>query len=244
MKKPLIGITLDNYDPKDNPDAAWYSKYYWYALRAHYTDSVAQAGGIPIPLPHNLDLVHDYADMIDGLLITGGGFDVPPSYYGEESLHPSMRLKPLRSQFEKAIAEKIQSQDKPILGICGGMQLLHVLYGGTLIQHIPDHAKFQEHSQKIDASQPWHDIEIVENTKLYGIVQQSSLSVNSVHHQGAGMIPDSLVVSAYAPDGMVEAIEDPKKPFVMGIQWHPEFHLQHGDTAIFDAFIGACCAIK
>ena len=131
MSTPVIGITLDSEGP------GGYSKLPWYALRQNYCDAVVRAGGLPILLPHEPEQAAAYLKKLDGLLITGGAFDVDPSIFGASNRHPTVKTKDRRTAFEIAITKAAIEQDMPVLGICGGQQLLNVILGGTLIQHIP-----------------------------------------------------------------------------------------------------------
>src|SRR5262245_11185003 len=132
MREPIIGITADSEQP------GGYSKFPWYAIRENYCSSVRHAGGVPIVLPHELSLVQHYVNMLDGLLVSGGNFDVDPKLFGAATRHPKVSIKEGRTDFELAMTRGMLAADKPILGICGGQQLLAVAMGGTLIQHIPD----------------------------------------------------------------------------------------------------------
>src|SRR5436190_471736 len=146
---PVIGITLD-FETN-----AIYSKMPWYALRENYCSSVARFGALPIPLPHDAAHVGAYLDMLDGLVITGGAFDVSPELYGDTSKHETVTTKDRRTQFEFAITRGAIEKKIPILGICGGEQLLNVVLGGTLIQHIPESIKNAlEHEQKNPRTEP------------------------------------------------------------------------------------------
>ena len=130
--RPLIGVTLDGEQP------GGYSKYPWYALRQNYMSAVASAGGLPVALPHDPALADDYLDRIDALVVTGGAFDVDPALYGDAERHATVTLKEGRTAAELALLRGALARDMPVLGICGGEQLLAVALGGTLIQHIPD----------------------------------------------------------------------------------------------------------
>lgn len=234
-QKPLIGITFDSCDP------GGYSKYPWYALRENYCTSVEKAGGIPFPLTHDLDLVDDFLSLIQGLYITGGGHDVDPILYGETSMHPSVTLKPERTRFEMAITKRALERNMPVLGICGGEQLLNVALGGTLIQHIPDeHPKSHEHSQKTARHLPCHKVKIVPGTLLHQILGTEELDVNSVHHQAVKDLAPSVIPNAKSPDGIIEGIEVPQYRFCLGVQWHPEFIVTPLETKLFEAFVNAC----
>lgn len=234
MRKPLIGITLDSEEP------GGYSKFPWYALRDNYCSAVAEAGGLPCPLPHEMDLIADYLDQLDGLLITGGAFDVDPGMFGASHQHDTVVTKDRRTAFEAGLCRAMLADDKPVLGICGGQQLLHVILGGSLIQHIPDEAPSDiPHEQPNPRDEAGHDVTIVEGTLLHKIVGVKTLSVNSAHHQAAKDVPDGLVVNARATDGLIEGVEAPNRKFCLGVQWHPEFHISSGDHKIFEAFIKA-----
>jgi len=133
------------------------------------------------------------------------------------------------------------ARGKPILGICGGEQLLAVALGGTLIQHIPDSVPDAlPHEQPNPRDEAGHEISIVPGTLLHRIVGSGHMAVNSAHHQAVRSPGPRAVVNATAPDGVIEGIEDPSRRFCLGVQWHPEFHIDRGDRAIFDALIGAC----
>lgn len=234
MRAPVIGITLDAEAP------GGYSKFPWLALRENYPRAVAAAGGVPILLPHEPDRIAAYLDLIDAVIISGGAFDVDPRLFGAASRHPSVTTKDRRTAFERALTEGALDRDLPILGICGGQQLLHVILGGTLIQHIPDEvAGALAHEQPNPRDEPGHPVTIVAGTRLAAIVGSDALAVNSAHHQAAKDVPAGVVVNAVAPDGVIEGIEAPDRRFCIGVQWHPEFALSEGDRAIFRALIDA-----
>ena len=232
---PLIGLTLDSEEP------GGYSKFPWYALRQNYCEAVLRAGGLPVPLPHEPEHVGAYLDRIDGLVVTGGHFDVDPALFGETNTHPTVKLKSKRTAFELAVTKGALERDMPILGICGGQQLLHVILGGTLHQHIPDAVpNALAHEQPNPRNEPGHRVAIVANTLLHRITGLDEMAVNSAHHQAARDEPEGIVVNARAPDGVIEGIEAPRRRFCLGVQWHPEFAIGPGDTRIFDAFLAAC----
>jgi len=234
MIRPTIGITFDSEEP------GGYSNYPWYALRENYCSAVASADGLPVALPHEVDLVEVYLDKIDGLLITGGAFDVDPAMFGEKHIHESVVTKDRRTSFEAGLCRAMLADNKPILGICGGQQLLHVVLGGTLHQHVPDEAPSDiEHEQPNPRHEASHDVDIVSGTLLHGIVGTERLSVNSAHHQAARDVPENVVVNARATDGLIEGIEYTPSRFCLGVQWHPEFYISNGDRLVFQAFVEA-----
>ena len=130
MPRPVIGITLDSEDP------GGYSNLPWYALRENYASAVTRAGGLPMALPHETDEAEEYLAHLDGLIVTGGAFDVDPALFGAGERHPTVITKDRRTAFELAVTKGAIARDMPVLGICGGQQLLHVVLGGALIQHI------------------------------------------------------------------------------------------------------------
>jgi len=234
MLRPLIGITLDW------ESAGGYSNFPWYALRENYCDAIADAGGVPITLPVLKKNTVSYLEVVDGLVITGGNFDVDPILFGENNRHEKVSVKPRRTNFEFAITQGAIHKNLPILGICGGQQLLNVVLGGTLIQHIPDEIKDAvPHEQPNPRDQAGHIIKVKPNTKLYEIVQSDTMSVNSAHHQAVKEIAKDVIVNAIALDGVIEGIEVPSKRFCLGVQWHPEFTIDPGDMKIFSALIDA-----
>ena len=234
-QKPLIGITFDSRDP------GGYSNYPWYALRDNYCASIQKAGGVPFPLTHELDLVDDFLSRIQGLLITGGGHDVDPRLYGETTVHPSVSLKPKRTLFELEITKRALEKNIPVFGICGGEQILNVVLGGTLIQHIPDEVPGAlEHAQKECRHKSCHNVKIVPNTLLHKIIGTEELEVNSVHHQAVKGLAPEAILNAIAPDGIIEGFEVPHYRFCMGLQWHPEFLISSKEDDVFKAFIQAC----
>jgi putative glutamine amidotransferase len=235
MTKPLIGITLDSEDP------GGYSNMPWYALRQNYADVITASGGLPFALPHEPDQVEGYLEKLDGLVVTGGAFDVDPGMFGATTRHDTVVTKDRRTEFEKNMAEAMLRADKPVLGICGGQQLLHVILGGTLIQHIPDEVENAlAHEQPNPRTEAGHDVTVVSGTLLHRIVGTDRLDVNSAHHQAAKDISENITVNAVAPDGVIEGIEDSRYKFCLGVQWHPEYLISNGDKQILDAFIAAC----
>lgn len=232
---PIIGFTLD-HETKQT-----YSKLPWYAIRENYFTALSTIGAVPIGLPHELDYVENYLRIISGLVVIGGDFDIPPHLYGDTTVHERVTTKDKRTAFEWAIAEKAIERNMPILGICGGQQLLNVVLGGTLIQHIPDAVpNCLAHEQPNPRHEVGHDIAIAEGSALHRILGCTTLGVNSAHHQAVASVGNGCIVSATAPDGVIEAIELPTHPFCIGVQWHPEYHVTQGDDRILEAFVAAC----
>ncbi|MDA8247544.1 MAG: gamma-glutamyl-gamma-aminobutyrate hydrolase family protein [Rhodospirillales bacterium] len=233
--RPVIGVTLDAEPP------GGYSKYPWYALRTNYADALAAAGALPVALPHLPALAADLLDRIDALVITGGAFDVDPALYGDGARHATVTLKEGRTAAELALLQGALDRDLPVLGICGGEQLLAVALGGTLIQHIADTVPDAlAHEQPNPRHQPGHGVAIAPGTRLARIVGTATMQVNSAHHQAVRDAGPAAVVNATAPDGVIEGIESPRHRFCLGVQWHPEFLIDPGDARILAALVAAC----
>lgn len=234
-RRPRIGLTLDAEPP------GGFSTLPWYAIRENYCTAISRAGGLPVALPHEVELAGDYVDLLDGLVVTGGAFDVDPALYGAEDRHDSVTTKDRRTAFELAILKGFLDADRPVLGICGGQQLLNVALGGTLIQHIPEAvADCLAHEQPNPRTEPGHEVEVLADTLLHRLGGGADrLSVNSAHHQAADAVGNGVVISGRASDGVIEAIEAPNKRFCLGVQWHPEYSISRADDTIFQALIEA-----
>ena len=231
MKKPIIGITLDS------EESGQYSKFPWYAIRKNYLFSIEKFGGIPSPLFHSLASIPDILSMIDGIIITGGNFDIDPTLYGENNDH-SRSLKNTRTNFEMQICEMSLKNNLPILGICGGEQLLNICFGGTLIQDIKKYNKNSlEHEQTNPRNETSHSVEIKKQTKLFEIIKDSEIQVNSAHHQAVNKLGKNLIISGLARDGIIESIESTELDWCIGVQWHPEFLITKADKLLISSFI-------
>ena len=232
--QPLIGITLDSEEP------GAYSNKPWYALRRNYAAAVTQAGGLAVLLPHDAAGAAALARAIDGLVISGGDFDVDPAMFGATARHERVKTKNARTDFEAAITQEALARDLPVLGICGGQQLLNVVLGGTLHQDIADELpEALAHEQPNPRDEPGHAVSVTPATLLHRIVGAEKMHVNSAHHQAAAAVGPGVVVNARAPDGVIEGIEAPDHAFCLGVQWHPEYHIDQGDEKIFAALVAA-----
>lgn len=237
-KKPIIGITLD-WDDKPT----YSSSHPWYALRTNYASCISNHGAIPITLPYEADLIDEYLSIINGLVVTGGDYDLSPKHYGEEETKDTREIKNTRTNFEMKLLKEAINRNMPILAICAGEQLLNVLFGGKLFQDIktfnPNALDHEQKNLSIPMSKPSHKISIIPNTLLHRILKKDYIEINSSHHQAVSSVGPEVIVSAVAEDGIIEAIEIPKYNFVLGVEWHPEFEVSSADSKIIQAFIAA-----
>lgn len=239
--KPVIGITPD-YNAGDRKDMGGREPTYF--LRARYLQAIEDVGGVPLILPLaalRSDRQHLLAQL-HGLILTGSGPDLPPGLYGERRRYEYPVMSRQRADFEIALARLAQRDRVPMLGICGGMQSLNVALGGTLIQDIPSQVSASlRHRQSAPAVTLSHWIDVRPHSLLQRILRRTRIRVNSSHHQSVRRVAPSLAVSAVAPDGVIEAIESERHPFLLGVQWHPEFLYRHDSMArrIFSSFVKA-----
>lgn len=236
-RRPNIGITPDVSTPTEE------SPHPRYELKVAYADAVFRAGGLPMVLPYTdeAQIIDNYLDRISGLVVTGGAFDIPPEAYGETARDGLGPLKRTRTAFETELLKGALKRNLPVLGICGGMQLLHVVLGGTLFQDIRTECQqAREHEQKHDRTQPQHPVDVKDGTHLAELTGRGQLMVNSTHHQAARKLGEHVVVSAVAPDGVIEGIEAKNHPFAIGVQWHPELLIQSIPThlGIYRGLVG------
>lgn len=221
--RPIIGVTPD-FNAGDRKDMGGREPTYF--LRARYLQAIEQAGALPIMLPlvmskaqHRQLLTH-----VDGLLLTGSGADLDPQLYGEPQRYAFRIMSPARAHLEIGITVLAHRAGIPLLGICGGMQSINVAFGGTLIQDLArDVGTRLRHQPPGSATKTVHKITVTPHSLLRRVLGRAEISVNSSHHQSVKDVPSSLTVSATAPDGVIEAIEAPTHPFLLGVQWHPEF---------------------
>jgi len=234
--KPIIGITTNSNQEKIHQMSS---------VSQEYIQSVIRAGGIPIliPIQQNKEDLMRYIQLIDGLLLSGG-VDIAPFIYGEEPIHKMDSIDYKRDYAEEILFQEAYAQNKPILGICRGMQFINISLGGTLYQDIEVQIENSfEHSPKnMPRNQVFHSIDIKENNILYDIFSREKVLVNSFHHQAIKELADDLEAIAYSKDGLIEAIWNSKKKFVLGVQWHPEMlTISYPEfSQIFNGFIWAC----
>ncbi len=228
--KPVIGVTPLWDEEK---------KSIW--MLPGYMDGIQSAGGLPVVLPFTDDeeVLDQAADAIDGLLLTGGQ-DINPALYGAER-HPNAGENSLLlDRMEESLLEKMLERDKPVLGICRGIQFLNVYFGGTLYQDVESELK-QEHHQDHPYDHFWHLVDITPGTPLSDILGKKDIEVNSIHHQAVRDVAPPLKVMATTEQGLVEGLYLPGKKYVLGIQWHPEYmyNTDENSRKLFQSFVEA-----
>lgn len=229
--RPTIGILLD-YETSGS-----FSKRPHYALRTAYFDAIWKAGGVPVGIPY-IEAARDaYLDILAGLIVPGGFYTFPPELYGDPAtndvLHP-------RYAFERQLMAEALDRDLPTLGICAGMQVMAAARGATMWRDIKNELDCTvDHLNEKPAEETAHPITIEAGTRLHAIAGSSQIAVNTAHNEALNHVPDGIVISARAPDGIIEAIELPDRRFAVGVQWHPEFFLDDGDPnfALFEHLI-------
>lgn len=215
-------------------------------LPVAYTQALLPHGLMPLLIPSDLSIeaLRSLYERMDGILLSGGG-DVSPERYGGPWHERVYGVDPLRDETELHLIEWALADDKALLGICRGLQILNVALGGSLIGDIPSEVGSEVlHSLGGEAeNRPrlLHSVSVEPNSRLHQISGQGEFAVNSIHHQGIQRLADRLKPSAYAPDGVVEAVEVPEAHFVMAVQWHPEEIVAHSASApaLFAAFAEA-----
>ena len=184
--------------------------------------------------------IDETLDILDGIVFSGG-IDIDPAQYGAER-HPATDPAQVhRDAGELRLLEAALERDVPTLAICRGFQLLNILRGGDLIQHLPEHVGHEGHRETLGVFSQ-HAVDVREGTRLEAILGPRHGAVNSSHHQGVGRVGEGLVESAFAEDGSLEAIEDPSKTFALGVLWHPE--MEADDKRLFEALVGEAAAYR
>lgn len=231
--RPWIGITTYTEDARWRTRAGHVS-----LLPTGYASSVNRAGGRAVLIPTD-DADSDVLDRLDGLLIAGGS-DVDPARYGAAP-HPATTWHAERDEAEITLLRAALQRSLPVLGICRGMQLMVVMAGGRLHQHLPDTLGHTGHRPDSEPgavpSYGSHAVRLAPGTRLHGILGDTVV-VNSLHHQGVAE-PGRLTPVGWADDGLIEAVEDPDRAFALGVQWHPE---EMDDGRLFHALVAACRA--
>ena len=228
---PIIGITFSSNSVS--------------GTSKNYIRAIKKFGGEPCVLgPDGPDAK---LGGMNGLLLTGGP-DINPNYYDEER-HETTEIKTDRDELELSLFNRAIEEDIPILGICRGIQVMNVAMKGSLYQDIPSQFTYRlTHKILVNKDDSWHDIQIQPDSLLNQITGETTTEVNSRHHQSLKVIGEGFTVTAQSKDGIIEAIEDTSKRFMLGVQYHPErmfkesgsSELQEHSAKLFTAFIDAC----
>jgi putative glutamine amidotransferase len=231
MTKPLIGIGSDIAQKEGQRDRAF--------AYTTYVDSLRRAGAVPVLIPPQPENASELVQDLDGLLLAGGD-DCDPALYGE-ARHPSVEpMDPRRQSSDLTLARAARERGIPTLGICLGVQVMNVAAGGTLIQDIASAVESDIDHASEPSDRHRHEVLVESGTRLGSILGARELEVNSSHHQAIGKVAAGLRVTAHAPDGIIEGLEDPAHPFYLGVQWHPEdMAREESASALFGAFVDA-----
>jgi len=248
----MIGMTPDTHDGSELSTRTDKEKYV--LLWDSYLKAVLDQAAVPVVLPVTDDKrrIKAMFERLDGFVLAGGNFDVPPEFYGEKKKSWLGDLKPERSRFELYLLQEAIRKDVPVLGICGGLQIINVAFGGTLYQDIlkerPDSDDHEQGDRKTGTA---HEVEVERGTFFHGIVSKGKkknikIGVNSTHHQAVKDLGKGVRVCGRADDGIVEAIESERHSFILGVQWHPEllYPERPEQAAIFRSLIRAARSQK
>lgn len=244
--RPLIGVTTSEVRPKERahpgPEGEPLDKEL--ALGITYLKAIEAAGGLPLVMPPLAEeAIEPLLDRLDGICLSGGP-DIDPALYAAEP-HPELGpTEPDLDRFELAVAARADARQMPILAICRGTQALNVVRGGALHQHLPDLSTEIAHRQAGAGTEPSHPVEVEPDSQLAEAIGGDAVdldTVNSFHHQAIDRLGEGLRVSARAPDGTIEAVEDPSRRFLIGVQWHAETLVHRRPEAeLFRRFVAAC----
>lgn len=228
--KPVVGI-MPLWDEEKN--SIW--------MLPGYPDGIIQAGAVPVIFPFldDKDEISRLVNICDGILFTGGQ-DVSPKLYGEEPLDGLVSCCEKRDAMEAIVLKLSMESEKPILGICRGIQFINAALGGTLYQDLPlQHPSNIGHHQNAPYDAPAHEVSLIKGSPLQECLKTESLPVNSYHHQAVKRPAPELEVMAFSPDGLAEALYMPSQKFLWAVQWHPEYSYKTDQSSrkIFRAFV-------
>lgn len=232
--RPFIGITMRHELETE--------RFY---LARQYGEAVAAAGGVPvhIPLIPDTELIKEFVERLDGVLLPGSASDVDPLRYGSEPHAKLGSVHPLKDETDLLVLKEAEARRLPLLAICFGMQVWNVCRGGSLIQDIHSEVpKAHKHEQGAPRERASHHVNIRSESLLAGLAGEGAALVNSHHHQALEQIGEGLQASAWSSDGLVEAVEDVREGrWALGVQWHPEIGWERDKLSIniFRAFLNA-----
>lgn len=236
MSRPVIGITAGLTINEDGLHSGNERLY----ISREYTEAILAAGGVPVILPVTADLeaINLQVTVVDAVLLSGGQ-DIDPCFYGEDPLPALGRVLPERDEYEIKLTLHAHTRKKPVLGICRGLQVINVAFGGTLYQDIGQlQSAVLKHYQDTTRHALGHSVTLQRNSQLFQILGAGRLRVNSYHHQAIKLLAPGFRAVATAGDGIIEAIESDGGT-VLGVGWHPEM-LAAGEVVqrrIFEWFV-------
>jgi putative glutamine amidotransferase len=240
MSGPVIGITSSQFI-----EAASHGTFTRHSITKDYSDAIRAAGGVPIILPFYVDTAEDVFALVDGIILSGGS-DLDPALFGETDIHPeTYDIIPGRDESELSLARLAFERDKPLLGICRGIQVMNVALGGSLYQDVPsqfsDTLTHRQQKRAIPPEYPGHTVTVAAGSTLERVYGSSQIPVNSFHHQAVKDVASGLVATGWSEDGLIEVIEHPGSSFALGVQWHPElmFKTSRQHLAPFVALVEA-----
>lgn len=235
--KPVLGVTSDLL-VETNQGRPWNSN----RLLTSYSSAIVAAGGVPVILPlASGEIVRPMLERLDGIILSGGN-DIPPEVLGEPA-HPSVEPLPMaRWESERLWLETALALDKPLLGVCLGMQTMCVAAGGKMVQDIPS-LRPGSLVHGTPSRLHRHTVELVPGTRLAGLAPAPNVEITSSHHQAIEAVPAPYRPAAYSPDGLIEAFEHPDRAFAVGVQWHPERDPAQPDW-LLQAFVRHCARVS
>lgn len=244
-QRPIIGVLLDWAEGQ----ADSYSRFPYYALRTRYFEAIYMAGGLPIAIPLLADALPVYLSQLDGVLIPGGDYPFPEHCYEPalgSQVSPYAHSPSRRAALDAEMIHAAVSMDKPVLGICAGMQVLGAVFDCKLTGNVHGLNGNTINHRCTESEKPSHDVTVRTETQLHRILEIEAIPVNSSHNEAIVRVSPSVIVNAWASDGIIEGIEIAGKKFALGVQWHPELLAVLGSSAdfnphrrLFEAFVQA-----
>jgi putative glutamine amidotransferase len=245
-RRPIIGVLLDWTEGQTKS----YSKFPYYVLREHYFEAIYTAGGLPIAVPLLADALPVYLSQLDGVLIPGGDYPFPEHYYEPalgSQVSPYAHSPSRRAAIDAELIHAAVFMDKPVLGICAGMQVLGAVFDCKLTNNVHGLNGNTINHRCTGSEQPSHTVTVRTETQLHRILGVEAIPVNSSHNEAIVKVSSSVIVNAWASDGIVEGIEIIGKKFALGVQWHPELLVVTGASSengnphqrLFEAFVQA-----
>jgi putative glutamine amidotransferase len=241
----IVGVTLDH---RENPNGEnKFASTSFYGIRDNYISSFQKSckkyGIVVLPIPLDQTMIPGYVETFDGLVFSGNYFDINPKLYGQKLLNSTVKIEETRkSDFEMKLFRSFYKTKKPIFGICGGYQMINVALGGELYQDIPSQVKDSNLNHSMSGKECAHKINILEKDGIFAKAlleskeSEKNLCVNSSHHQSISAVAKELEIVATSPDGIIEGYKAKNHPFLIGVQWHPEYELTKFDTKLIDEF--------